>query len=191
MSWAGVSSRLTCESTGHVFSYIRAYHYPTASLIPSNFLLIWTPPLGLPSPPTWTSFKAMPRTRRMTYPQPNDPLARLPDLCIDAIFSYFSPIELIRVQRVGPIWRNAVNWRFGRTAQWKRWSPPLGTDDNKHEHASPGETALAFRRAGKFQRFQCFFYHRGTNHSGRNTCSLSLRNAYTGRTHHHSEIYRC
>lgn len=112
------------------------------------------------SHPTWTSLTAMSRIPRIPYPQPNDPLANLPDLCIDAIFSYFSPIELIRVQRVGQKWRDAVNWRFSRTAQWKRWSPPLGTDDNKHENASPGETALAFRRAGKFLRLQCLFFIR-------------------------------
>lgn len=153
----------------------RAFDPQTLFLLGPNFLS------------SWTSFTAMSRTHRIPYPQPNDPLVNLPDLCIDAIFSYFSPIELIRVQRVGPRWRDAVNWRFSRTAQWKRWSPPLGTDDNKLEHASPEETALAFRRAGKFQRFQCLY--RRTNHSRRN--SISLRNAYTRRTYRYPEIYRC
>lgn len=87
----------------------------------------------------------MSRRPRIPYPQPNDPLVNLPALCIDLIFSYFSPVELIGFQRVHPIWKNEVNWRFNRTAQWKRWFPLLGAEDSK-EYASPEETALAFRR---------------------------------------------
>lgn len=84
----------------------------------------------------------------------NDPIAKLPDLCIDAVFSYLSPTELIGIQRVSKTWRDRVNWSFGRAVYWKRWFPPLGADDGKVEYDSCEEAALAFRRAGKLRHFR-------------------------------------
>lgn len=127
----------------------------------------------------------MSRRPRIPYPQPNDPLASFPTLCIDLIFSYFSPVELIGIERVHPRWRDEVNWRFNRTTQWKRWFPPLGTEDTQ-EYANPAETALAFRRVGRgFRRFPIWLVRELINDS------IPPRNAYTRRTHRHPEIHRC
>lgn len=80
---------------------------------------------------------------------PADPIAKPPDLCIDIIFSYLSPTELISIQRVNKTWRDSVNWRFSRAAYWKQWFPPLGAGDTKVEYDTWEEAAVAFRRAGK------------------------------------------
>lgn len=87
-----------------------------------------------------------------------DPMKRLPDLCIDDVFSYLTPVELIGIQRVSKLWRYSVDWRFGREVYWKKYFKTLATDDGKVGYNTWEEASQAFKKAGKFFFFFWFWF---------------------------------
>jgi hypothetical protein len=70
-----------------------------------------------------------------------DPIANLPNICLDEVLSYFTVLELIPMRSVSKTWMEAMDWRLS-SKQVQSQIPYLDKGDPK--------SSLELRRAGLF-----------------------------------------
>jgi hypothetical protein len=68
-----------------------------------------------------------------------DPLARLPNICIDIILEDFTPLQLIYMRSVSNLWRETLDWFIAGKARKQGRGAGKDADDK--------QVSLDFRRA--------------------------------------------